>query len=149
MDLDGDGIPDILSGCYSRMDKAMAGLFYVMHGKPDGTYIQQINYEDCTTGNIWTPGQAVNASIGKPTENGYCERLIRTLKEEEVYWNEYEGLEDGRERIGHFLDDVYTLKRIHSSLGYRTPAEFEAAYRRDQAGSQERSGDGGVRKPKR
>jgi hypothetical protein len=38
VDLDGDGISDILSGCYSRMDKAMAGLFYVMRGQADGTF---------------------------------------------------------------------------------------------------------------
>jgi penicillin-binding protein 2 len=39
--------------------------YWCSHGKPGGTYIQQINYDDCTTGNIWTPGQAVNASIGQ------------------------------------------------------------------------------------
>jgi putative transposase len=81
-------------------------------------------------------GTAISmSSIGKPTENGYCERLIRTLKEEEVYLNEYEGLEDGRECIGRLLDDVYTLKRVHSALGYLTPAELEAEYRRAQEGS--------------
>jgi len=38
VDLDGDGIPDILSGCYSRMESPMAGLFHIMRGKPDGTF---------------------------------------------------------------------------------------------------------------
>jgi hypothetical protein len=38
VDLDGDGIPDILSGSYSRMDKDMAGLFQVLRGKADGTF---------------------------------------------------------------------------------------------------------------
>jgi hypothetical protein len=38
VDIDGDGIPDILSGSYSRMDKAMAGLFQVLYGKADGTF---------------------------------------------------------------------------------------------------------------
>jgi penicillin-binding protein 2 len=39
--------------------------YWCSHGKSGGTYIQQINYDDCHTGNIWTPGQAVNASIGQ------------------------------------------------------------------------------------
>ena len=39
--------------------------YWCSHGKSGGTYIQQINYDDCHAGNIWTPGQAVNASIGQ------------------------------------------------------------------------------------
>lgn len=38
MDIDGDGRGDILSGSYSRMEKAMAGLFQVLYGKSDGTF---------------------------------------------------------------------------------------------------------------
>lgn len=38
MDIDGDGHLDILSGCYSRMEKDMAGLLYVLYGKGDGSF---------------------------------------------------------------------------------------------------------------
>jgi hypothetical protein len=38
VDLDGDGRHDILSGSYSRMGQAMAGLFQVLRGKADGTF---------------------------------------------------------------------------------------------------------------
>jgi transposase InsO family protein len=41
-------------------------------------------------------------------------------------------LADAREQIGRFIDDVYLSKRIHSSLGYLTPAEFEAQWRAQQ-----------------
>lgn len=68
------------------------------------------------------------SGIGRPTDNGFCERLIRTLKEEEVYLQDYADEAEARERIGHFLEEVYTRKRVHSSLGYQTPAEYEAAY---------------------
>jgi len=68
------------------------------------------------------------AAKGKAWENGYVERLIRTLKEEEVYLQEYEGFEDAYTHIDRFLGDVYMHKRIHSSLGYLTPAEFEGHY---------------------
>jgi len=69
------------------------------------------------------------ASVGKPEENGYAERLMRTIKEEEVELSEYNDLDDAREQIGQFLEDVYMTKRIHSALGYVTPVEFEALWR--------------------
>jgi putative transposase len=50
---------------------------------------------------------------------------MRTIKDEEVALTEYQGLADARRQLGRFLDDVYTTKRIHSALGYLTPAEFE------------------------
>ena len=50
---------------------------------------------------------------------------MRTLKEEEVSLHEYEDFHDAYARIGEFLVDVYTRKRIHSALGYLTPEEFE------------------------
>ncbi len=62
---------------------------------------------------------------GCPWENGYAERVIRTLKEEEVYINDYQNITEARERIGHFITQVYNQKRPHSSLGYLTPMEFQ------------------------
>jgi putative transposase len=69
------------------------------------------------------------ANVGKPEENGYAERLMRTIKEEEVQLSEYNDLDDAREQIGRFLEDVYMTKRIHSALKYATPTEFEALWR--------------------
>ena len=62
---------------------------------------------------------------GGPWENGYSERLIRTLKEEEVCLNAYEDIHEARERIGHFITQVYHQKRPHSALRYLMPAEFQ------------------------
>ena len=50
---------------------------------------------------------------------------MRSIKEEEVDLSEYEDFSDAPGGLGRFLDDVYNRKRIHSSLGYLTPAEFE------------------------
>jgi len=75
-------------------------------------------------------GIAVSCSAkGKPTQNGICERFIRTLKESEVRLQDYEDLADARRKIRKFLEDVYMTKRLHSALGYVTPAEFEACCR--------------------
>jgi len=70
------------------------------------------------------------ASKGAPQQNAYAERLIRTLKEEEVYLNEYKDIQDARRRIGYFLEVVYMQKRVHSALGYLTPKEFEQRWRK-------------------
>ena len=72
------------------------------------------------------------AEVGKPEDNGYAERLMRTIKEEEVALTEYASLEDARRQMGRFLEEVYNKKRIHSSLGYLTPAEFEAQWMENQ-----------------
>lgn len=72
------------------------------------------------------------AAVGKPEENGYAERVIRTLHEEEIDLSDYADFADAYQRIGQFMDDVYMSKRIHSSLGYLTPAEFEYHYQQQQ-----------------
>ena len=68
------------------------------------------------------------AHRGRPWENGYAERLIRTLKEEEVHLNDYDDIIEAKKRIGHFIVQVYNQKRPHSALGYLTPVEFDQQY---------------------
>jgi putative transposase len=74
------------------------------------------------------------AEVGEPTQNGYAERLMRTIKEEEVDLSDYDDYHDALTQLGRFLDDVYMSKRVHSSLGYLTPVEFEAHWRASRAG---------------
>jgi transposase InsO family protein len=62
---------------------------------------------------------------GNPYDNAFAESFIKTLKYEEVYLNEYANLTEARERIGQFIEAVYNRKRLHSSLGYRSPETFE------------------------
>ena len=66
------------------------------------------------------------SDAGAAWQNGYAERLIRTIKEEEVDLSEYEDYDDALSQLGHFLDAVYMHKRIHSALRYLTPVEFES-----------------------
>ena len=72
------------------------------------------------------------AEVGEAWQNGYAERLIRTIKEEEVYLSDYQDYADAYRQIGQFLEDVYNHKRIHSALGYLTPIEFEIQWQARQ-----------------
>ena len=76
--------------------------------------------------------QVSMAAVGQPEENGFAERLMRTIKEEEVDLSDYQGYADALRQLGRFLDDVYNRKRIHSSLGYLTPLEFEQQWCKEQ-----------------
>jgi putative transposase len=83
---------------------------------------------------LHTTGVAISmAEVGEATQNGYAERLIRTIKEEEVDLSDYLDFADAYHQIGRFLEDVYMRKRIHSSLGYLTPVEFETEWFAQQA----------------
>jgi putative transposase len=50
------------------------------------------------------------------------------LKQEEVYLKEHKSFADAEHNLTIFFEKVYNEKRLHSSLGYVPPAEFEAAY---------------------
>lgn len=62
---------------------------------------------------------------GNPYDNAFAESFNKTLKVEEVYINEYETFEDALKNIKHFIEKVYNKKRLHSSIGYVPPEEFE------------------------
>ncbi len=53
---------------------------------------------------------------------------MKTLKCEEVYLKEYQTYQEALENIGEFIEKIYNTKRLHSSIGYLPPVEFEAAF---------------------
>ena len=63
---------------------------------------------------------------GSPWENGKAESFMKTLKTEEVYLTKYRDYQHARDSIEHFIEDVYNGERLHSALGYISPAAFEA-----------------------
>lgn len=68
------------------------------------------------------------AAVGNPYENARAESFFRTLKMEEVYLKDYRNFEEAQENIAQFIEEVYNEKRLHSSLGYLPPVEFEAIH---------------------
>lgn len=68
------------------------------------------------------------SAAGKPTQNAVAERFMRTFKEEHYDYSEYSDFDDACGQIAHWIEITYNTARIHSSIGYLTPFEFEAAY---------------------
>lgn len=62
---------------------------------------------------------------GNPYDNAFAETFIKTLKYEEVYLSEYESFTEAFHNIKKFIEEVYNKKRLHSSIGYLPPNEFE------------------------
>lgn len=71
--------------------------------------------------------QVSMSATGNPYDNAKVESFFKTLKHEEVYLKEYQTFTDALAHLGQFIEAVYNQKRLHSSLGYLPPAEFEAA----------------------
>ena len=68
-----------------------------------------------------------------PYDNAKMESFFRTLKVEEVYMGEYNTYEDMLFSIPYFIEEVYNKKRLHSSLGYMPPEEFEDKFNKNKS----------------
>jgi transposase InsO family protein len=68
-----------------------------------------------------------------PYDNAKMESFFRTLKVEEVYMGEYNTYEDILFSIPYFIGEVYNRKRLHSSLGYIPPEEFEDKFNKNKS----------------
>lgn len=63
---------------------------------------------------------------GNPYDNAFAESFMKTLKAEEVYLKEYKTFDEAYNNIKQFIERLYNKKRLHSSIGYLPPDEFEA-----------------------
>ena len=72
--------------------------------------------------------QVSMSAVGNPYENAKAESFFKTLKREEVYLKQYYTFQEAEDNIRECIEDVYNSKRLHSSLGYLPPTEFEEVY---------------------
>jgi transposase InsO family protein len=62
---------------------------------------------------------------GNPYDNAKAESFMKTLKQEQVRGNRWRDLDALRDDLALFFTTTYNHERLHSALGYRTPAAFE------------------------
>ena len=81
---------------------------------------------DAYTAHLKANGFHISCSRkGNPYDNAFVESFMKTLKDNEVYlWN-YKTILDVIDSLPRFIEEVYNKKRLHSSLGYVPPEEFE------------------------
>jgi putative transposase len=68
------------------------------------------------------------SAVGNPYDNAKAESFFKTLKREEVYLKQYQTFAEAEANSAQFIEDVYNTKRLHSSLDYVPPVEFEEVY---------------------
>ena len=101
--------------------KPLPGL---VHHSDRGIQYACCEYVGLLASNGMTPSMSRPAN---PYDNASCESFMKTLKQEEIYANDYRDLEHLRESIEEFIERYYNRSRLHSALGYRPPEEYELA----------------------
>lgn len=99
------------AGCIHHSDR---GVQYASHEYVDLLRAHGLRISMSRKGNVY--------------DNATAESFMKTLKNEEVDLSDYQTFQDVVANIFPFIGDVYNHKRLHSSLGYMTPVEFEATF---------------------
>jgi transposase InsO family protein len=82
---------------------------------------------------LWKHGMLPSMSRpANPYDNATCESFLKTLKREEIYATTYRDFEDLQKRLEEFIERYYNQSRLHSALGYCSPAKFEEGVRTEQ-----------------
>ena len=105
----------------------------VVHHNDQGTQYASKEYISELEANQMTPSMSRPAN---PYDNAACESFMKTLKQEEIYCNQYADFTELSAHLEEFIDTYYNRQRLHSALGYRSPEEFEQDAAPASGGSQ-------------
>lgn len=72
--------------------------------------------------------EQIFTSYNNPKGNADTERMMRTVKEEVIWLNEFDSVKESTEVIGRWIEEYYNPWHVHSALGYRSPEMFEEEY---------------------
>ena len=112
-------------GCWMALRMAIQSrhpLPGLVHHSDQGSQYASADYVQCLEA---VPAVLSMSRAGRPWENGRCESFIKTLKQEEIDARSYGSLEELAQHLEEFMEQIYNRQRLHSALGYRSPAEFE------------------------
>jgi transposase InsO family protein len=81
-----------------------------------------------------TAHRIVQSMSGKGNcyDNAITETFFHTLKTEMIYWERFETRDEAQRKIFEYIEVWYNRQRLHSSLGYSTPVEFEQRFQQQQ-----------------
>ena len=94
----------------------------VVHPSDQGVQYASAEYTSVLTASQMMPSMS---RPGNPYDNAFCESFMKTLKQEEIYCNQYADFDELSQHLEEFIGAYYNRLRLHSALGYRTPEEFE------------------------
>ena len=66
--------------------------------------------------------------VGYCYDNAVMERFFWSLKHEWTNHYEYADLDEARISVFQYIETFYNNKRIHQTLDYKTPEQFEALF---------------------
>lgn len=106
--------------CVDALREALTKRTPTIHNSDQGSQFTSEAYTNILkAGNV----QISMDAKGRCFDNIFTERLWRSVKYEEVYLHDYQSLQEAGASLKQYFH-IYNHKRLHQSLGYKTPAEI-------------------------
>ena len=96
----------------------------ITHSDQGGQYFGKTFRDRLTK---WQCRQSM-AEKDNPYQNAHAESLWSRLKAELLEDGCFESLQDAHDELFNYIEGYYNIRRLHSSLGYLSPINFEKQY---------------------